>query len=492
MPELPGYYYDSVRNRYFKGTRPHTPSPPPKRPARAMHLVRILRNAHEHDWASSRTLITARILATSKHASVANLPSLCAFEDGESEVEDVQVEVDSDPSPMPRTNMWGPLFHSRHLSFQADMGFDRGPVDRAPSQDYFVPRHPVLASISRDVLRTSIAVNSSYGDVRVRIHSFPTGSVVAGAFYDSDPIASVWSARNCLVVYAIRSRNDQQIVWFSLPQQTLVVTRFSVRLRARISSLDISDGGYVAVGSQSWKGVEGSVSVFDRRHSLIATHSVRSPVMKAKFVDDNTIVFGTRSGHVGVFDLRTNTSRTLRMPSAEVVRLSVCCLRVEGRKVYVSSLGNGRDNLVCYDIDSTGSTPCVKYLGHKNNAKGLEFDVGGTLLASPGDDGVVRFWDKANGGEPLDMRIYMNEQPQQVKFVGYDDEKWTVKDTKVEPASTGTEENENVDEMIYVSGRQQAETMTVHENESNSKNENVNNYTGMWVVTERNLYAYLT
>ena len=496
MPDLPGYYYDSTRKRYFKGARPQSGTlqpPSPKRPANAMNLARLLRHVHENGCASSRTLITARVLSTSKHASTVDLSMLQMHEDGDFEEED-----------------------GRAIEFHAISTAPRNLDDADPPSIHevlsaliAVPRNPRLSAITTPaVLNSCIAVNGM-GNDRVRIHKFPSGSVVAGTFYDGTPITSVWNAKKSLLVYAVHWGGDHELVWFPLPSKSAMIQRFSARISDLVNVLDISDGGRVAVGCatarvQRRRNYEGVVYVYNETSTQMLSHRISSPVLDVKFVDEDTLVIGTRSGKLQVLDCKTKSSVTLRKAGKGEVRQSVCCMRVEGREVYVSSLGNVAENLVCYDIDAVVSgdnaqappPPCTRYLGHKNVAKKLVFDVGGSILASPGDDGVVRFWNKFKGGHPIDLRTYRNEQPRMVKFVGFEHEEQcrngnqrNVRHLRGEMSENVNETNGSVEDNVHDDSSEQKEE-SGEKVESNSKE--LPTGSGFWTVTESRIYAYLS
>lgn len=146
------------------------------------------------------------------------------------------------------------------------------------------------------------------------------------------------------------------------------------------------------------------------------------------------VLTGTRGGHVYLYDERCHRAV---FPSSQIsVRAStgnvgsVCDIkrsRLNRNMIYVSGMtpqNYGADAcLHAWDLRNCNE-PVTYYRGHKNEYKSISFDIeevnSGGLIASGGDDGIVRFWDLHQGGHPLNHVNCGDTVPQEVRFAGWD------------------------------------------------------------------------
>jgi hypothetical protein len=113
----------------------------------------------------------------------------------------------------------------------------------------------------------------------------------------------------------------------------------------------------------------------------------------------HSMLCGLRNGAVLAVDTRQSSSATSGVCSlpAAVTSLS---LREDNETYLLACSVDG--TLGMFDARKWSAAPCVAYRGHMNSASLLHRHVAhGCLLAAPGEDGRVRLWDVNKGGPPL-------------------------------------------------------------------------------------------
>lgn len=181
---------------------------------------------------------------------------------------------------------------------------------------------------------------------------------------------------------------------------------------------------------QSWVPWEGSLNHFDAKQPRYPRSKHGSTPLQATAMHwhcgnacngNCLLTAGNRAGHFVMWDPRTST-RLVKMIAVRggVISPSICHIQCDGEHgVYISSMGNGPENLAMWDLRYAGRDPCVTFHGHVNNHKVLSFDVHAGVLVSGGSDAAVRIWDCASGGTPvatLDGGDIVNE----VRIGGFD------------------------------------------------------------------------
>ena len=131
-----------------------------------------------------------------------------------------------------------------------------------------------------------------------------------------------------------------------------------------------------------------------------------------------SVLCGLRNGAVLAVDTRQSPSVTTGVCSlpAAVTSLS---LREDNETYLLACSVDG--TLGMFDTRKLSAAPCIAYRGHVNSASLMvRHTANGGLLASPGEDGLVRLWDVKNGGTPLSESCAMPDCVHQA--VAFDEE----------------------------------------------------------------------
>lgn len=373
MPELPGMWYDTTRNRYFRITQDCRPPPAVQEPKATQSpkqptISRFLRQAETGQDGMNAQSLPATLLANAK------------------------------PIPVKP--------EGRHVR-------GKMPINMADAMP--------------------LVTGSALGNMVV-LCAYPMLTVEdsASVGYGLLDVDWNWPKGVLAVTTSTLSGNETEyeLLFCALGQSR------NTNGGSLIVYVDLEEYPYaIAIGEQNGFVVTGEASTYilpslgfqGRPNTARFPHPDQSPGLSTIFTTRDDLFTGTRAGHVYRWDVRARRSRpicTLR-PSGALCSVTDLKLGSDNITLYTSCMRNEQNNLAGWDLRMCDirPDPVVVFAGHANSHKRMRFDLdetgsGGLLLAG-GDDSHVRMWNSRSGGSATGWRKFSDELPMRVKLSGW-------------------------------------------------------------------------
>jgi len=344
MPNLPGYWWDDLRKRYFKGVRPPIPPHPPLAIPKLSISSLIRRREAGQDTTSA---LTSRVL--SKWPPTYSKSYALIEEDQETPyelpLEYIREEEDGNP---PLYDEFGiEIIPTTLRRFRNPFHY---PTIRPPPIPE--PHHSTNEPLNSALLHT-------FSSGKVVLLKFPTAEFIATAFPTGNFFQSIYSPPSKKFIYLEKHRlgngdpvHGDKVHWVNLPGPSNFPLSYTLETRIQVQKFAVSSSGHLGLACELSTTKKGTIQIFNRQAQLLRTKSIDSSCLCMDFIGEDVVCIGTRSGSIQVWDTRENPNtsiiRTKRRKNA-----SVYCLvkdKDDVHRIFAASWGNTDKNLVSYDI----------------------------------------------------------------------------------------------------------------------------------------------
>lgn len=118
-----------------------------------------------------------------------------------------------------------------------------------------------------------------------------------------------------------------------------------------------------------------------------------APITKVAFSQDSfTLATSAKNGMVSLWDIDTQSQKVKIL--GQPTEFNFLALSPDGQRVAV---GNDPQTTSLWDVSPTGSNEVLTIAAHKGKIYDAFYNPAGTLIASAGEDGMVRVWDAVTG-----------------------------------------------------------------------------------------------